>query len=278
MIDSLEAVVLGLVQGATEYLPVSSSGHLVIFQHLFGLTEPALLFDIVLHVATLIVVLWYYRRDIVEILGDTTGALRSLTSGSAWTEVQQRYPGFRMAWLIVVGTVPTALLGITLEETFESFFGSLKIVGVMLWVTGLILVATRWAAGGERGVGQLGLRDALLIGLVQGLAITPGISRSGSTIGVALLLGIQRETAARYSFLLSVPSIVGALVLKIGDAGDGVGLPAMALGFLAALVAGYFCLMFLVRIVKRGRLAWFAPYCFAVGLLALLLAAFQGSP
>jgi undecaprenyl-diphosphatase len=278
MIDWLEALVLGVVQGATEYLPVSSSGHLVIFQHLFGLTEPALLFDIVLHVATLIVVLWYYRADIAEILRHTSSALRSLGSRSGWAEVQKQYPGFRLAWLIVVGTVPTALIGITLEEAFESLFASLTVVGMMLWVTGSILVATRWATDGQRGLQQIRLRDALLIGLVQGMAITPGISRSGSTIGVALLLGVQRETAARYSFLLSVPSIIGALLLKLGDAADGIGLPTMALGFLAALVSGYFCLIFLVRIVRRGRLAWFAPYCFAVGLLALLLAAFQGSP
>ncbi len=118
--------------------------------------------------------------------------------------------------------------------------------------------------------------DALLIGLVQGLAITPGISRSGSTIAVALLLGIQKETAARYSFLLSVPSIVGALLLKIGDAGGNVGLAATILGFAAALLTGYFCLVFLVRIVKKGRLAWFAPYCFLVGLLAMGLASLQG--
>lgn len=277
MINWLEALILGLVQGATEYLPVSSSGHLVIFQHLFGLTEPALLFDIVLHLATLVVVLGYYRRDIVELLQQSGRAVVDLGRGDRWSLVQKRYPGFRLAWLIVVGTVPTALLGITLEESFEALFGSLRIVGLMLCVTGLILVSTRWAGRGQRDLTGVRLRDALLIGLVQGLAITPGISRSGSTISVALLAGIERETAARYSFLLSVPSILGALLLKLGDAADSVGLSAMALGFAAALVSGHLCLVFLVRIVKRGRLAWFAPYCFVVGLLAILLAALQGS-
>lgn len=272
MIDWLEALVLGVVQGATEYLPVSSSGHLVIFQHLFGLTEPALLFDIVLHVATLLVVLWYYRRDIADLIHQSLEAGASLAGGGSWSTVQRRAPGFRLAWLIVVGTIPTALMGVTLQDTFESLFGSLRIVGVMLWITGLILLTTRFATRGERGIGDMKLIDALLIGIVQGLAITPGISRSGSTIAVALLLGIQKETAARYSFLLSVPSIVGALLLKVGDVGTGVGLGAMALGFVAALLTGYFCLVFLVRTVKKGRLAWFAPYCFAVGLLALWLA------
>lgn len=278
MIDWFEALVLGVVQGATEYLPVSSSGHLVLFQHLFGLTEPALLFDIVLHVATLLVVLWFYRQDIVDLVRQSLAAIGDLARGGAWSDAQTRFPGFRLAVLIVVGTIPTAVIGVTFQDTFEALFGSLRAVGVMLWVTGLILLATRFATRGERGTAEMRPVDALLIGIVQGLAITPGISRSGSTIGVALLLGVQKETAARYSFLLSVPSIVGALLLKIGDAGGSVGLTATILGFAAALLTGYFCLVFLVRIVKKGRLAWFAPYCFLVGLLALILASLQGQP
>ena len=272
MIDWFEALVLGVVQGATEYLPVSSSGHLVIFQHLFGLEEPALLFDIVLHVATLLVVLWYYRRDIVDLVGQSLAAVRVLLGGSTWTNVQKDYPGFRLAWLIVLGTIPTALIGITLQDTFEALFGSLRTVGFMLCVTGFILLLTRLGSRGTRRVGQMKAVDALLIGFVQGLAITPGISRSGSTIAIALLLGIEKETAARFSFLLSVPSIIGALILKIGDTGEGVGLLATSLGFLSALVTGYLCLALLVQLVKRGKLAWFAPYCFAAGLGALLLA------
>ena len=278
MIDWFEALVLGVVQGATEYLPVSSSGHLVLFQHLFGLTEPALLFDIVLHVATLLVVLWFYRQDIVDLVRQSLAAIGDLARGGAWSEAQTRFPGFRLAVLIVVGTIPTAVIGVTFQDTFEALFGSLRAVGVMLWVTGLVLLATRFATRGERGIAEMKPVDALLIGIVQGLAITPGISRSGSTIGVALLLGVQKETAARYSFLLSVPSIVGALLLKIGDAGGSVGLTATILGFAAALLTGYFCLVFLVRIVKKGRLAWFAPYCFLVGLLAVILASLQGQP
>lgn len=272
MINWFEALILGVVQGATEYLPVSSSGHLVIFQHLFGLEEPALLFDIVLHVATLLAVLWYYRLDIGDLIQESLVAIRSLSQGESWGDVQTDYPGFRLAWLIVLGTVPTALIGITLQDTFEALFGSLRTVGFMLCLTGVILLLTRFGSKGTRGIGEMKPVDALLIGLIQGLAITPGISRSGSTIAVALLLGIEKETAARYSFLLSVPSIVGALVLKIDDVGTGVGLTATVLGFLAALVTGYFCLALLVQLVKRGKLAWFAPYCFGAGAVALFLA------
>ena len=275
MIDWFQALILGVVQGATEYLPVSSSGHLVIFQHLFGISEPVLLFDIVLHVATLLVVLGYYRRDLADLIRQSRAAAKVLTQGASWSETLTRYPAFRLACLIVVGTIPTAVIGITLQDTFEALFGSLRTVGVMLWITGLVLLATRLARRSGRGIGDMKVADALMIGLVQGLAITPGISRSGSTIAVALLLGIQRETAARYSFLLSVPSIVGALMLKIGGHGEGVGVAATALGFAAALVTGYFCLMFLVQVVKKGRLAWFAPYCFAAGVLAMVLALLQ---
>ena len=271
MIDWLEAVGLGLVQGATEYLPVSSSGHLVIAQHLFGLQEPALLFDIVLHLATLIVVVWFYRADIRQIVQETFAALPRLIRREPWRIVAIDLPGFRLAWLIIVGTIPTALIGITMQDRFEQMFASLRAVGWMLGVTGVILLLTRFAKDRNRGVAAMGWKDALVIGIVQGVAISPGISRSGSTIGTALLLGIERDTAARFSFLLSVPSIIGALLLKLGDGTGSIGAAETVLGFSAALFSGYLCLALLVRVVRQGRLAWFAPYCFVVGLLALVM-------
>ena len=152
MIDWFEALVLGVVQGATEYLPVSSSGHLVIFQHLFGLTEPALLFDIVLHVATLIVVLWFYRRDVVGLMQQSWSAAGELTRGLSWSALQESYPGFRLAWLILIGTLPTAVIGFTQQHAFERLFSSLGTVGVMLWITGLMLLLTHYIGRGARGV------------------------------------------------------------------------------------------------------------------------------
>jgi undecaprenyl-diphosphatase len=264
MIDSLEALVLGVVQGATEYLPVSSSGHLVIAQHLLGFTEPALLFDIVLHLGTLVAVVWYYRHDLQGLVRHSLLGLRELLAGGSATVVQAKYPCSRLAVLIVIGTIPTAVIGLTFEEAFESLFVSVRATGTMLMVTGLILVSSRLAPSDGRGIGQMRV--------AQGLAITPGISRSGATIATALLLGIERETAARYSFLLSIPSIVGALLLELGDSGSDVAFPSLGVGFLAALVTGYACLTLLVYLVKRGRLAWFAPYCIALGLLAVVLA------
>lgn len=277
MIDWLEACWLGIIQGVTEFLPISSSGHLVIAQHLFGLAGPSLLFDIVLHVATLLVVVWYYRLDLLQIFRQSLTGLTAWTGGSDWSDLQKTLPGFRFGWLILVGTVPTALIGLGFQGFFEGLFGSVRTVGFMLmltglWLTGLVLMLTRFAPKGNRSVERMRELDAVLVGLAQGLAITPGISRSGVTLGLALLLGVERETAARYSFLLSIPSILGALLLKMGDTGDGIGALGTALGFVTALGSGYLCLALLVRLVKQGRLYWFAPYCFAVGLLVLVMA------
>lgn len=275
MIDRLEALILGLVQGLTEFLPVSSSGHLVIGQNLFGLPGPSLLFDVVLHVATLLVVVWYYRGDLATILRQSGTALGALSRGDGWSAVQQALPQFRFACLIAAGTIPTAAIGLVFEGAFERLFASPRAAALMLmltglWLSGLALLPHRADFGEGRREAQMRYLDALLVGLAQGLALVPGISRSGLTIGAALLVGVERETAARFSFLLSIPSILGALVLRLGEATGGVGWLATTLGFLAALVSGYVALALLVRVVKRGRLFWFAPYCFAVGLLALL--------
>lgn len=270
MIDWLEALVLGIVQGMTEYLPISSSGHLVIAQHLFGLEEPALFFDIVLHLGTLLAVAGYYWRDLVELTRESLAALRDLAAGQPWRLTLRARPGFRFVLLILVGTLPTAVIGLVFEDSFERMFGSVRIVGSMLMVTGTVLLLTRMSRGGGRDADGMRWRDALLIGAVQGLAITPGLSRSGITISTALLAGIERETAARYSFLLSMPSILGALMLRFSGANDGVGLLALVVGFAAAALTGYLCLALLVQMVKKGRLSWFAPYCFALGLLALV--------
>lgn len=271
MIDWLEALVLGIVQGATEYLPVSSSGHLVIAQHLFGLEEPALFFDIVVHLGTLVAVVWYYRKDIAELVRETLAGLRHVASGHTWKDALKEFPGLRFALLIAVGTVPTAVIGITFEDSFERLFGSVRLVGLMLILTGIVLLLTRLTRNGGRDAAGMTWVDALIIGVVQGLAITPGISRSGITIATALMLGIERETAARFSFLLSIPSILGALMLRFGEVNDGVGTTALVVGCSAAALTGYFCLALLVRVVKEGRLSWFAPYCFGLGLLVLIL-------
>ncbi len=276
--DPLHAVVLGAIQGLTEFLPVSSSGHLVIAQHLFGLREPEILFDVGVHLGTLVAVLFYFRRDLAGILAAVTRYGARLFNVSAMRSALRTDADLRMAWLIIVGSVPTAVIGLLMKKAADQLFGSMLLAGCMLLVTGVLLLLTRLApppaepvAGGEP---QFRSPKAFAIGVVQGLAIIPGISRSGSTIAAALFLGLSRDTAARFSFLLSIPAIVGAALLTARDVtGETAGqLPVLLLGALTSCVVGYLSLKFLVYIVNRGRLHMFAPYVLVVGTLAVIMA------
>jgi len=248
--------VLGLLQGITEFLPVSSSGHLVLAQALWGLGEPDLLFDVVVHVGTLLAVAVVFRSEL----------------WSLWRGLMGRDPaGRRLLGLVILGSIPTAMIGLAAKDWFESLFASPAAVGLALLATGGLLMVTRWAPAGRRGLEQMGWGRAVLVGLAQGLAITPGLSRSGTTIAVGLLLGLERRLAARFSFVLSVPAIVGALVLELADlpAGREVALGPLVAGGVVAAVSGYLALRLLLSLVQHGRLHWFAWYCWALGLAAL---------
>ena len=269
--NTLEAVILGVVQGLTEFLPVSSSGHLVLFQNLFGLQEPELLFDICLHVGTLVAVLVVFHREILEILTaliqfpgrlKSAGSIRNLLSGDE---------SIRMALLIVVGSIPTAIIGLLFKEITDQLFGSLTIVGCMLLVTGALLWLTRRIRSSGRPIRDTTLKNALVIGIVQGLAILPGISRSGSTISTALFLGVDRKVAGRYSFLLSIPAIVGALALSLDTPELHTTIPigTILAGSVISAVVGWIALVILLRVVDRGQLHRFAPYCWLVGVVTL---------
>ena len=266
----IQAMVLGIVQGLTEFLPVSSSGHLVLGQNLFGLKEPELLFDVVVHVGTLLAVLIVFRRDIINLVRELSAAPRVLSGpagfGGAWRE----RPEFRMLVLIIIGSVPTGLIGVFFKDLFEALFASTLAVGISLLITGAVLFLTRRIDASGREITGFRPVDALIIGTAQGLAITPGISRSGLTIGSGLILGLDRELAARYSFLLSIPAILGALFLELKSASGGsFGIPELGAGFAAAMVSGLAALLLLLRLVRRGKLHYFAYYCWLVGLVTI---------
>jgi undecaprenyl-diphosphatase len=267
----IQGIILGIIQGLTEFLPVSSSGHLVLGQHLFGITEPALFFDVSVHMGTLGAVLIVFRRDIL------------LMSQALWHEVMvrlgghERHPdidkdGLKLVLLIIVGTIPTGLIGLGLKRA-EHLFSSLPLVGVMLLITGGILWATRKIHTGS-GVAGFSWSKAAAVGIAQGLAVLPGISRSGTTIAAGMFFGLDRSTAARFSFLLSIPAIIGAEILSAGDmfTGKAVLNETVLLGTLAAFVTGYAALKLLLKIVHQGRFYLFAPYCFGAGALALWIA------
>ncbi len=269
-------MILGLVQGLTEFLPVSSSGHLVLFQHLFGLTEPELLFDICVHVGTLVAVLAVFRRDVSELLKTLVRAPALIGSAGGIRALFNSHPEFRLVVMILLGCIPTAFLGIMFAKIAEQLFGTIWLVGVALLITGTFLWFTQHQKSSGRPIHEMQPKDALLIGLVQGLAIVPGISRSGATISAALYLGVDRELAGRFSFLLAIPAILGALVIGIDSEAFHNTLPAgtIVLGSLAAAVVGYLALVVLLKMVKKGQLHRFAPYCWLVGLLALCVPLF----
>ncbi len=271
--EPLPAIILGVIQGLTEFLPISSSGHLVIFQHLFGMEEPELFFDICVHIGTLVAVIIYFWKDLWSII--TALSKQAVPLLLRKTSVKDTYkdPDIKLAVLIVIGTVPTVIIGLLLKKISDQLFSSLIIVGCMLIITGILLWSTRWIKKQRKeGTNRFSVKDAIIIGIIQGMAIAPGISRSGSTIAVGLFLGLSRETAARYSFLLSIPAIIGATVLILKDLTGGavVHTNAVVLGGVTSCIVGYCSLKFLVFIVKKGQMHLFAPYCWLVGSLALI--------
>ena len=271
--DITEAVLLGVVQGLTEFLPVSSSGHLVLFQNLLGLKEPLLAFDISVHVGTLFAVAIYFFKDIIGILKALTKWLAVLPDRQAASVLLKEDREIRIALLIIAGSIPTAILGLLFKEIAETLFSSVAIVGVTLIITGIILWCTRGVREEGHGIRQFTVKNSFAIGIVQGLAIIPGISRSGSTIAAGLLLGLNRETAARFSFLLSIPAVAGAGLLGAGDLLGQSDLPTaiIATGTLVSCIVGYASLKLLVWMVRRGRLHFFAPYCVGLGILAFVI-------
>ncbi len=272
--NSIEAIILGIIQGLTEFLPVSSSGHLVLFQHLFGLKEAELFFDVCVHLGTLVAIVIVFRQEIIKILSALLQLVYLRGQKEKFLQRVDSDPDLKMALLIVIGSIPTAILGLLFSGIADRLFSSTLITGLMLMVTGLLLWLTRKAEShaASASSGDLSTGKAVVIGIVQGLAIIPGISRSGFTISTGLLLGVDRETAARYSFLLSIPAIVGAGILSLKD-GLSQTNPVISMSWLGAVTAalvGYGALKSLLHLVKKGRLHVFAPYCWLVGILAIL--------
>ena len=274
--NTFEAIVLGIIQGLTEFLPVSSSGHLVLFQHLFGMKEPELLFDICLHVGTLMAVIIVFYRDILDIIIALIQIPSRMKQAGGLKRLLEIDTSIRMALLIIVGSIPTAVIGLLFKEITDQLFGSITVVGFMLLVTGIVLWFTRNITGRGRPVKRMTTKDAIIIGIVQGLAIIPGISRSGSTISTALFLGVDRKMAGRYSFLLSMPAILGALILGIDTPvlHTTIPLSTIIVGSVISAIVGWLALVILLKVVDRGQLHRFAPYCWIAGVTTLLLAWF----
>jgi len=265
----IKILVLGVVQGLTEFFPVSSSGHLVLAEEALGIVTEGAALAIALHLATAVAIIVGLRRDIRRLLaaffGGFFGKVLRGRPREAWTDAH-----FRMSILILLGSVPAALVGLLFDDWIEAQFGNVLLVGVALLATGVFLFSTRFARA-QAGA-AIGPVRVLIIGVAQAMAILPGVSRSGATISAALWSGIDRDQAARFSFLLFLPAGLGAALLKLPgafEAGMEVSTGALAVGFVAAGLVSYVALLTLLRIVRRGGLFWFAPYCWVVGLTVI---------
>ena len=267
-----QAFSLGVLQGATEFLPVSSSGHLVLVPWLLGWHAPGLAFDAVVHWGTAVAVVVYFWRDWVALVQAVFRSLRerSLVGQNA-----------RLAWFILLGTMPAALIGYLLEDFFEGMFARPLAAAGFLLVTAALLAASERLGRRERDLDALVWPDALLVGLAQALAILPGVSRSGATIAAGLARGLRREPAARFSFLLATPIILGAGLLKVVGLAQTGGLaaqgPTLVVGFVTAGIVGFGCIHFLLRYLQRHRLYPFAVYCAIAGVACLLVALMRGT-
>jgi undecaprenyl-diphosphatase len=271
----IQGIILGIVQGATEFIPVSSSAHLVLVPWVLRWPSPGLLFDTLLHWGTLAAVLAYFWRDWLAII---KGFFRSLGQVGPWNSApggRLADPNSRLAWAIILGTIPAVVVGFLFKDYVESLFNSPTAVGVFLIMTGVILAVSERFGRRIRALDRLVIADSLAIGLAQAAAIAPGISRSGATIAAGLGRGLTREAAARFSFLLGTPAILGAGILQSVDvlraSEAATSWPAALAGVITAAVVGYLCIKFLLVYLQRGSLYVFAAYCALLGLAVVIL-------
>jgi undecaprenyl-diphosphatase len=255
-LNSFQAVFLGLIQGLTEFIPVSSSGHLVIAQHFFEIQEEQILFNVILHIGTLIPIFIIFWQDIKDML---------------LLKKEKRKETF----YILLAIIPTGIIGVLFEDFFERLFSNAYLTALMLIVTGLILYVTEKIDGGEKEVEELKFWQPLLVGLAQGGAIIPGISRSGTTIAASLFQGLNREAAARFSFLMSIPVIGGAgflQFLNVVESGSfKLELKIVLLGFFSAVISGYLAIKILLKVLAEKKLDYFSYYCWLAAAAVIII-------
>jgi undecaprenyl-diphosphatase len=262
VVDIISVIILGLVQGFTEFLPISSSGHLVLASEILNFHEEGVAFEVFVHLGTLFSVLLAFRQDIFKMI---TAPYQVWIKGSS-DESLVRHA--RWDIYVIIGTIPAALIGLMFKSEIEAVFSNVILVIVMLFVTGTFMILSRFVKNARGDVSYL---RSFLIGCAQALAILPGISRSGSTIVTGMILGVDRSEAARFSFILSIPAILGATVLKTKDLLESQLLAAewfyLVVGAFVAFISGYLAIIWLLDIVRKGKLEWFGYYCYLVVLV-----------
>jgi len=280
-VDIFQAIILGVIQGLTEFIPISSSAHLIIVPWLFGWQDPGLAFDLALHLGTLVALLWFFASDWIRLL---RAGIASIVEQRISDDVDRR-----LAWFIVLASIPGAIAGFLLEGKIEDWFHQpnaphnstpMLAMGVIIALLGTALFIAERAAKHLRGMKSLTLKDAVLIGVAQAFAVFPGVSRSGATITAGLFLNLTRETAARFSFLLSAPLIAGAGAKSMLDVARK-GMPTSELiffgvGFLVAMLSGYLCIRFLLRFLQRNSTDLFVYYRWLLAGLVIAIALMRG--
>lgn len=270
--DLFQALVLGLVQGATEYIPVSSSAHLVLVPWLLGWPDASFAFEVLVQWGTLVGVFFFFWQDIWLI---TKGVLAGLAQRKPFATFEAR-----LGWFVVIATIPAVVIGLLFKDYFEAAFAIPAVAGVLLILTAILLVIAERFGTRARDLEKLTGLDAIIVGFWQAAAILPGISRSGATIGGAVLQGLNRTAAARFSFLMSIPALLGAGVVALADLAEagtiGAELPAIGVGSVAAAISGYVCIRWLLDYLQRHSLYVFAVYCTALSVLSIIVALARG--
>lgn len=271
----ISAIILGLVQGIAEFLPISSSGHLSVLQNLFNMStaeDGHLFFDVLLHLGTLISVCAVYRRDIAEIIVDSIDYAQSI--GHPRPGGPKQYPGARLLVMMVFATLPLFII-LPVKKYIDALYYNTWFIGAAFLVTGLVLFGSDRLRNGHGNEKNMSVGGAVAVGAAQALATVPGLSRSGMTISAGIATGLNRDFAAKFSFLISIPAVLGANVLSLFDAiGEGVDfslMPAYLVGTLVATASGYFSVSLVRMICRRGHFGRFAYYCWAAGALTLIL-------
>ena len=265
------AALLGALQGVTEFLPVSSSGHLAVFQRFFGLGEVDMFFDVLLHFATLIAIIVFYRYEILDMLREIGGFFHDLKHPNP--DAGEPKPARRLVLMIIIATLPLFIV-LPFNDKIESLSNNTLFVGIAFLITGVILYLSDRLPQGRKSAGSMTVVDSVKIGLAQAVATLPGISRSGSTIAAGMATGLDRGFAVNFSFLMSLPAVLGATILetkKAVEAGvDTASLPAYLVGMVIAGVVGYFAIRLLKMLAEKGKFGKFCYYCFGIGILTII--------
>ncbi|WP_425447494.1 undecaprenyl-diphosphate phosphatase [Dethiothermospora halolimnae] len=267
----LHAIILGIFQGVAEFLPISSSGHLVLLQNLLTVEEGKLFFSVMLHFGTLISIFIVYFKDIVKIVIEFLKMVKEVFSKKGLLLNNQ----YRvLAIMIIIATIPTGLIGIFFKDFFEGLYDSLTAVGTALIITGILLWVSEKKASGRKSASELKVKDAIIVGLFQSFAIIPGVSRSGSTIVGGLFRGLNKKLATKFSFLLAIPAILGATIVEVPDAlkeSSGAAFNApLIIGIILSAVTGIFAIKILTKALEKGKLHYFSYYVWALGVIVIL--------